>query len=874
MRLACEFYRVLIRICPADFRRAYGPQMLGIFSRTADEKRRGGLGALWLFLIGAYLDIARTALTERCSMIISDLQYALRLASHSRASSLLMVATLAIAIGVNAAIFSAIHAVLLAPLPYPNPERLVFIFDRPVNAPNAHGSETSLQNEEDWRRLTRSFTTIGSAAGFIPTRTDITVPEALGGYAVTPGVFEALGAKPALGRLFKQSDMRPGAARSVVISNAYWRSAFGASPDAIGKTMRLNDETYRIIGVLPASFVMPTRSGFAGFQPDVFRSLHLDESTRGAHYLITAARLKPGVSIAAAQADMDRVAALLRARFPAANVQLAEHVVPFEDEIFGSPRLMLGVALAAVLAILLVACLNVGNMLLARVAVREPEIAVRFALGASRRRVITQLFIESALFSVAAVALGLIFCAFILNSLTALYLTDLPRIGAIHVSVAVLLFTAGLIALTTIIVGVVPALTLSHRKIGGAMKDTGRGVSESRRKWLHNGAVVVELAVALAIVASFGMLLRSFVAISHIEVGFSYDGVVASTPVRPPVHRYPDAASRHAFANALLRRLQAIPDLKNAGLIVSAPLSEGNYVAEEFRIAGVRKDPNAAQSAEYDSMTPSALRLFGFKLLHGRLFDERDNMQARRVALITKTFVKQFFPHSNPLGRTIIVGYEGSSEPRTIVGVIEDYKAESLTETPLPQIVVPIAQDIVPNFQIVGRSSAPATLLDREISSAIRAVDPLMPKRQTVRYTSYIADQERPSQSAAQLLAFMAIMALLIAAIRTYGVISYTVARRTHEFGVRLALGATRRELMSNVLAHTLVLAAAGVAVGFLLAYAASAALVNLLYQTTSMDFTMLAAVTAVLLATAIAASLEPAIRATRIDPAAALHYE
>jgi putative ABC transport system permease protein len=454
------------------------------------------------------------------------------------------------------------------------------------------------------------------------------------------------------------------------------------------------------------------------------------------------------------------------------------------------------------------------------------------------------------------------------------YFADLPRIGQIHLSLPVLVFTAGLVAVTTIIIGLIPAITLSHGKVAGVIKESGRGTTASRGRWLRNAAVVVELAVALAIVASFGMLMRSFVAISHIDLGFSYDGVVASTAVRPPAHRYPTEASQHAFANALMRRLQAIPDLQDAGLIVSAPLSEGNYVAVDFSIAGARKSPNVTQTAEYDAMTPSALRVFGFKLLKGRLFDERDDTNARHVALITKTFARQFFGSSNPLGRTIDVGYNQSSTPRTIVGVIDDYKAETLTEAPLPQIVVPIAQDIAPNFQIVGRSRAPSAVVDGEISAAIHAVDPLMPKRQTVRYSSYIADQMRSSQSATQLLAFMAFIALLIAAIGTYGVISYTVARRTHEFGVRLALGATTRQLMTNVLGHTLLLAAAGVALGVVLAYAASSALRDLLYQTTSIDFITLAAVTAILVATAIAASLEPALRATRIQPASALHYE
>ncbi len=484
-----------------------------------------------------------------------------------------------------------------------------------------------------------------------------------------------------------------------------------------------------------------------------------------------------------------------------------------------------------------------------------------------------QLFAESALFAIASGILGLLLCTLILNSLTSVYLADLPRIGQIHVSLPVLIFTAGLVTITAIVIGLIPAITLSHGKVAGVIKDGGRGTTASRGRWLRNAAVVVELAVALAIVASFGMLMRSFVAMSHIDLGFSYDGVVASTPVRPPVKRYPNEQSQHAFANALMRRLQAIPDLEDAGLIVSAPLSDGNYVALDFTIAGARKSPNVTLTAEYDAMTPSALRLFGFTLLQGRMFDERDNTNARRVALITKAFARKFFRGSNPIGRSINVGYNGNM-PRTVVGVIDDYKAETLTETPLAQIVVPIAQDIAPNFQIVGRSHASSAVLDREISAAIHAVDPLMPKRQTVRYSSYIADQTRASRSATQLLAFMAFIALLIAAIGTYGVISYTVSRRTHEFGVRLALGATNRQLMSNVLRHTLLLTAAGVVLGVALAYAASSALRDLLYQSTSIDLLTLAAVTVILVATAITASLEPAIRATRIQPASALHYE
>jgi putative ABC transport system permease protein len=864
MTHSLRFYRVLLRLCPREFRRSYGEEAAATFAeeiaRLHDERDPT---KAWSFALAAYLDIVVTALREHAAIVGRDIAFALRLMAKSWLSSAIVISTLALAIGIGATVFSAIEAVLLAPLPYEDPSRLVFIFDRPYDQPAQHGSETSLPNTLDWPNLAQSLGSVGSYANWMPTRTGVALPQAIPGQVVTGDFFATLGVHARLGRLLNESDARPGAPRTIVISESYWRGALGASPNALGTRLSLNDLSYRVVGVLPGDFVMPRTSSLGGYGSDVYRALANNASPRESHYLITIARLRPGISAQAAAADMDRVAALLRARYPVANANLAQHVVPMSEQLFGPARMMLGIALAAVAGIVLIACLNVSNILLGRIADRERELSIRFAVGASRRRLIGQLFVESTVLAAAGGAVGLLLCALFVRVVPAFNL-NLPRIVDVHVSPLVVLFTLGVTCACAIGIGTLPALTLTRPRF-----------SSSGGRLTRSVAVVLELALALALVTGSGLLVRSFIALSAVDVGFNYDGVVATNEVMLPLRRYPAPASQLAFAHELVARLRALPDLQSPGLMVSTPLSGENYNAEDYRITGRRVDPKHKQTVEYNAVTPGALHSLGLHLLQGRLIDDGDTERSAPVAVVTKAFVRQNFRGGNPIGRRIVIAYGANpSWGRAIVGVVDDFKMESLTEAPMAQVIVPFYQDVVPVFQVVGRTRGDAAQVSAEISQAIGSVDREIPGRRAGSYAAFISQQRSSASTAALMLGLMALIGLLLAGLGTYGVVTYTVGRRAREFGIRRALGAKAWTIASSVFVQVATLLFAGTLLGFVLSAAGATAISTLLYRVSPFDPATFIAVAAALAFTAFGAALVPAVRAMKIDPVAVLRHE
>ncbi|HET6274814.1 MAG TPA: ADOP family duplicated permease [Candidatus Cybelea sp.] len=864
MSPSVRLYRVLVRACPREFRSSYGDQTVAAFAEMIGRRtNEGGRAAAAAFAFAAYGDILLTALRERGAAVAGDAAFALRLIAKSWITSSIVIATLAIVVGIGATVFSAIDAVLLAPLPYADPSRLVFIFDRPYDAPAAHGTETSLPNALDWPKMAQSFSAMGSYANWTPTLTGVSAPIAVPGQYVTGRFFEALGVRPRLGRLIDETDAVPGAPHTVVISESFWQRAFGGEPTILGRSISLSDLSYKVVGVLPHSFVMPRNSSLAGHPSDVYRALARNASPRDSHYLITIARLRPGVTVRSAAADMERVGALLRARFPVENANLAQHVIPMSEQLFGSARLMLAIALAAVVGLVLIACLNVSNILIGRVAERERELSIRLAVGASRGRLIQQLFVESALLAAAGGALGLGLCAFLVRIVPA-FGFNLPRIGAVHVSPLVVLFVLGITCACAAGIGTLPALAVSRPRLSG-----------SRGSFARSAAVVVELAVALALVTGSALLVRSFVALTAIDVGFNYGDVVASDEVMLPMRRYPSAGSQLAFAHALLTQLRALPELQSPGLMVSTPLSNASYNAEEFRIVGRRQPKNRAQDVEYNAVTPGALQALRVHLLRGRLLDDGDSEHSAPVAIVTKAFVRQNFPTEDPIGRRIVIAY-GANPPwgRRIVGVIDDFKMESLTEAPMAQVVVPFYQDVMPTFQVVARTRAGTPHVATEISQAFSAIDREIPATRAHAYAAFVSGQRSSASTVALMLGFMALVGLLLAGLGTYGVVAYTVGRRAREFGIRRALGANARAIALSVLVQVGALSGVGILLGVVLSAVSVRAIAALLYEVSPFDPLTFLAVAAILGVTAFVASLLPMLRAMRIDPAVVLRQE
>ncbi len=865
-----SLYRNLLLLCPREFTQTYGEQMQELFEESL-AAQRDGPGAFF-FALRAYADLIVTACSERFSAVKRDIGFALRLALRSPVHSLIIIGTLAIATGVGTAVFSAVDAVLVAPLPYAHPERIVAVREYSLKNPDARGSETSLPNSEDWRHMSRSFTALGSFAGFLTTRTDVASPEALGGAVVTGGFFDALGVHAQLGRLLNDADTQSNAPRRVVLADEYWRRAYNASPTILGKTIRLNGDPYAIVGVLPPGFVMPRASSFYESRFELYRPLPRNATTRDANYLDTFARLAPGATAASAESDMNRIAAILRNRYPVSNSGKTERVLDLRAFLFGDAGATLAIASAAVAGIILIACLNVGNMLLARMALREREVAVRMAVGASRGRVLRQLLFETSTYAAIGGVLGVALCAAIVRGIASLDL-PIPRLETIAVNPLVIVAAFAIVAFTAITTALAPALLLPEKHLSDTLKAAGRGASDARGKIARTVAVIVEIALAIALVTSSALLVRSFAALASVDVGFSYDGAVAGNSVRLPANRYKTPQSQGAFASELIAKLRAIPGFEDPGLMVSTPLSNTNDFANSFTIVGEPPAPGAKPEAEYNAMTPGAFRLLAFHVLRGRGLLETDGTNARKVAVVTKTFVSRFFHGANPIGKSILTGFN-QDESREIVGVIDDFKAEALTEAPLAQILVPFYQDVYPEFQIVGRSRIPLAALSKQVSAAIRSLDPLMPARTFGSYERYIEARRAQTLVAAELMLVLAAIALLLAAVGTYGVVAYNVAQRRQEFGIRRSLGARSGSIVAGVLRQTLLFAAAGIALGFALSVPMAGAVQSLLYNVPPVDLVTFAFVALALLAVAIAASLQPALAATRVDPIVVLRYE
>jgi putative ABC transport system permease protein len=846
--------------------------MQGVFREGLESERAGGGAAA--FAARAYADLIATAVRERLAAVQRDIAFAVRLILRSPGASLVVIATFAISIGIGTAVFSVISAVLIAPLPYADPGRLVFIGDFSIKNPDSPGNESSLPNIEDWRTMAASsFSNLGSFAGTLFTRTDVNEPEALHGCVVTGGFFTTLGVRAQLGRLIDDRDTPPGAARRVVLSDAYWRRDFNASANAIGKTIRLNGVGYTVVGVLPRGFFVPRDDGLRGEAFDLFRALPRNASPRGSRYLDTFARLAPGVSVAAAQTRMNRVADLLRAQYFTDNSDISERVVDLPTHLFGPARTTLGIAAAGVLAILLIACLNVGNMFLARIALRQREIAVRFAVGASRGRIIRQLLAESTTYAVAGAVIGLLLCEILVRALASFDIATLPRLDRVSIDPIVLLVTLAMTAFSALLTGIVPALTLSQGRVGTMLKAAGRGSSDVRGKIFRAAGVVVELALAIALVSSSALLVRSFIALTGVDVGFSYDRLAASDSIALPSARYPNDASRIAFAHRLENSLRAIPGIENAGLTFSTPLSHTNSDSESLTIVGRANPRGQLPGAAYTAMTSGALQSFGFRLLRGRLFTGADREGTHNVAIVSRTFERRFFPAGGALGAHIRIGFTDQSPIREIVGVVGDFKVDELIEAPQAQVIVPLYQDVASEFQAVTRSTLPPAQLSSALTGVLHDADPLLPARTVVSYGRYIDDRREATLTALRLMSFLAFVALLLAAIGTYGVLAYNVAQRRQEFGIRRALGASTTSIVRSILVQTAAFAAAGIALGFVLCIPMANQIQSLLAGT-PVDLALFGSVALTLAVVAFGASIQPALAATRVDPIAVLRYD
>jgi putative ABC transport system permease protein len=796
-----------------------------------------------------------------------DFVHAARRLLRAPLFTLASVATLALAIGVNAAIFSAVEAVLLRSLPYSDTDRLVSVR---INAAGASVDKATLAA---LRPKLRALTGLAGHSGWSFTTTGAGDAERLEGQMATPALFEVLGSRPALGRALDAGDDQPGTA-SVVLSDALWRERFGGRADVLGRPLTLNGAAATVVGVMPPGFRFPdTRSGLWVSSP-------LDASKAddfNAAYLLLVGRLAPGVTPAQARDDLRAALQAVRAeqpdRYPAEFGRDAA-VVPLRDHLVGATRPALLALSGAVALVLLIACVNLANLLLARADSRRREIAIRAALGATRGRLVRHLLAESLLLAAAGGAAGLLCAAWSLPLLARLLPPDFPAFGAVRIDAGVLAWTAGISILAGILFGVLPAARAAR---AGAPRElhAGRhaGLAGAGGHRLQGALVASEVGLAIVLVAAAGLLLKSVRRLERVDTGIRSEGVEMarwswSGPDRPGA-----GAQVVEDMRRTLERAAALPGVTRAGAVHLTPLS-GNNWNTSFEAEGRPAPAGGAVEVDWRVATPGYFGTAGVPLVQGRLFTEQDDRSAPGVALVNETLARRVFPDGSALGARIASTFEGDKQWVTIVGVVGDTRDLRLSEPSHPQMYRPHAQFPLGSMTLLLRTGGGTAAIAAPLRAAVREAAPVAVLTDVQPLRRMVDDSLRPSQGLLALFGSFGLLALALGAIGVFGVMTYTAGQRIPEFGVRMALGADRRSVLGLVLRHGLGIAALGVLAGVAAAVPAARLLERFLFEVSPGDAGVFAGVALLLLAVSALACLLPALRATRVDPVIALRSE
>jgi putative ABC transport system permease protein len=808
-------------------------------------------------------------------MMRHDFLYAVRALYKRPLFACAAVLTLALGIGANSAIFSVVHAVLLRPLPYPAPDRLMTLwssnprqgFDKDVSA---------YPNFDDWRRQSRSFDGMSAYFGADFALTAAGDPVQITGALVTPGFFETLGVAPARGRAFSPREGEAGASRVAVLSHALWQARFGSDPAIVGRTIVLNGVSYEVVGVMPATFAFPETAQL--WTPLAPWGRYADfMQSRGSMWLRAIGRLKPGVARGTAQAELDTIAAALERQYPDVNAGIGIRLVPMHEEIVGEVRQPLLVLLAAVGFVLLIACANVANLLLTRAAARQKELAIRAALGAGRRRLITQMLIESLVLAGAGAAVGLLLAAWGVQALAWLAPADLPRAAEIRIDGAVMLYALLAALVTGLIFGTAPALQSSVVSAGEGLKQGGRsGSAPSRSRRLRAAVAVVEIAIALVLLIGAGLLVRSFVAMNNVDLGFDPRHTLALR-IDLPAARYPEGSQVSAFYSDLLSRLHALPGVESVGLGSSVLLSALPQSADLTVQGRPRHDSNATNApVPYDSVTPGFFEALRIPLRRGRLFTDADGPTAQPVAVVNESLARRFFPAGDALGARIAFGDAADPQTRwaTIIGIVGDTRRGGLNRPAWAEVYYPHAQVPDPRVYALVRTSGDPLMVARAAQAAVWAVDPNQPVHSIHTVEGLLAASQANRRFTTIVLGVFSIVALALAAIGVYGVIAYSTAQRTQEIGIRLALGATRGDVLTMVLKEGAAIGLVGLAIGMPAAFVLTRSISSLLFNVGARDPMSFVVLPAGLMLVIAAATLIPAARALRVDPVLALRAD
>lgn len=805
---------------------------------------------------------------------MKDVRYSIRVLLKNPAFTVTALLTLALGIGINTAIFSVVDSVLLRSLPVKEPDRVVSIWEHGLRA-GLDRNEMAPANFFDLRQQSQLFEGVGAFGEFSMNLTGQGEPERLDARLVTANVFSLLGVKPALGRTFSPEEDQPGLNRVVVLSDALWRRRFNQDPAVVGRNLTLNAESYTVVGVMPPEFFFPEREGEL-WTP--WAMLPEEAAGRGDHYVRTIARLKPGATIEQANAEVESIAARLANEYPRTNEGLGFLVTSYHEDYVGNLRRPLLILFAAVALVLLIACANVANLLLAQATSRRREIAIRMALGASRLAIVRQLLVESMLLAVGGGLLGVLGAVWGVQWLAKLVPESLSKLQSVSVDLRVLLFTLGVTVLTALVFGAVPAFQASRSKPGETLSDVGRDVAGGMSgRYVRRVLVVTEVALAVVLLVGAGLLIRSFQRLRQVDPGFQSNNLLTMRTVLPS-SKYAKPEQRRAFYDELLRRVDELPGVESAGVITFLPLSFSamNFA---FSIEGraAPGDMNLPQ-AVYRVVSPDYFRAMGIPLQRGRFFDSRDTAESPPVVVVNRRLAEHFWPGEDPSGKRLKIGPIDSRNPWAIVaGVVGDVRQTGLYGEQDFELYVPYAQEwrgFVAPRDLVVRTNGDAASLVGAVRQAVWAVDKDQPISNVRTMDQALAAAVSRERFQTLLLALFATLALVLACVGLYGVISYAVVQRTHEIGVRMALGAQPADVLRLVINQGMLLTLIGLAMGVAGAFAVTRVMNEMLFGITPTDPLTFAGVPVILGAIALLACYIPARRATKVDPLVALRYE
>lgn len=814
--------------------------------------------------------------TDSSSHLISDLlldlRYAIRMFVKTPSFSVVAVAALALGIGVNSAIFSVVNTVLLRPLPYKDPERLMMVWED--SSRHGYPRDTPAPaNYADWRDQNQTFEGMAAIADVTLNLTGAGDPERLEGRRVSANMFPLLGVEPQLGRTFTADEDKPGTQKVVVLSDALWRRRFSANQNIVGQSITLNGESYLVTGVMPAHFQFPSRDD-QFWVPLAFTNEQATQRTN--HFLQVVGRLRSGVGPTQAQADMTAVATRLQQQYPESNTDLGAVVVPLHENIMGDIKRPLMILFGAVGLVLLIACANVANLLLARATLRQKEIAVRVALGASRWRIVRQLLTESVLLSALAGVIGLILSVVGLLLFRAFIPENISQAKEVSLDPRVLGFTVGVSVLTGLIFGLAPALQASRLGQSETLKETGRdSVTAAGGNRIRGLLVVAEVALSIVLLVGAGLLINSFLRLRNVDPGFRADNLLTMKVVLPEP-RYREFDKRTAFYTDLVQRVQSLPGVASAAVTTNLPLyRQGNSIG--IFIDG-RPDPQPGQELIVVTriVSPSYFETMGIQLVKGRFLSDQDVTSGQRVVVISEAMANKFWPGEDPIGKRLAGGRVRSpQEWRHVVGVVKDVRQFELTAEPRPQMYLTYRQAgfFAPRDLVVKTTVDPSSLASA-VRKTVWEIDKDQPVASIRTMDEILSESIARQRFSMLLLAIFAGIALALAAVGIYSVMSYSVTRRTQEIGIRMALGAPRGAVLRLAIGRELKFVLVGLVIGIGVSLALTRLMTSLLFGVTPSDPVTFVSISLVLVGASLLASYLPARRATRVDPITALRFQ